>query len=58
MRMRWEGNTACVGEKSNAYRILVRKPKGKRPIVRPRHRWEFNIKMDLRRDRMGWYELV
>jgi hypothetical protein len=31
----------------NAYRILVGKPEGKRPLVRPRHRWEDNIRMDL-----------
>jgi hypothetical protein len=35
-------------EKRNAYRILVGKPEGKRPLGRPRHRWEDNIKMDLR----------
>jgi hypothetical protein len=41
----------------NAYRILVEKPEGKRPLGRPRRRWVDNIKMDLKRDRMGWYEL-
>jgi hypothetical protein len=40
-------------EKSNAYRILVRKPEGKRPLGRPRRRWVDNIKIDLKRDRMG-----
>jgi hypothetical protein len=35
-------------EKKNAYRILVGKPEGKRPLVRPRRRWVDNIKMDLR----------
>jgi hypothetical protein len=37
-----------MGEKRNAYRILVRKPEEKRPLGRPRHRWVDNIKMDLR----------
>jgi hypothetical protein len=40
------------GGKKNAYKILVGKPEGKRPLGRPRHRWEDNIKMDLRE--MGW----
>jgi hypothetical protein len=40
------------GEKRNAYRILAGKPEGKRPLGRPRRRWEDNIKMDLRE--MGW----
>jgi hypothetical protein len=35
------------GEKRNVYRLLVRKPEGKRPLGRPRHRWIHNIKMDL-----------
>jgi hypothetical protein len=49
--MGWAGHVACLGEKINAYRILVVKPEGKRPIGRPRHRWEDNIKMNLRE---GW----
>jgi hypothetical protein len=36
-----------MGEKWNAYRLLVRKPEGKRPLGRPRHRWVDNIRMDL-----------
>jgi hypothetical protein len=43
-----------MGETRNAYRILVGKPEGKRPLGRPRRRWVDNIKMDLERDRMGW----
>jgi hypothetical protein len=42
------GCVACMGEMKNAYRILVGKPEGKRQLRRPRHRWEYDIKMDLR----------
>jgi hypothetical protein len=51
------GHVARMGETRNAYRILVRKPEGKRPLGKPRRRWVDNIKMDLKRDRMGWYRL-
>jgi hypothetical protein len=47
-RMRWAGHVARMGEKRNAYRILVGKPEGKRPLGIPRRRWVDNIKMDLR----------
>jgi hypothetical protein len=43
--------------KRKAYRILEGKPKGKRPLGISRCRWVDNIKMDLKRDRMGWYGL-
>jgi hypothetical protein len=43
--------------KKNAYRILVGKPEGKRPLGRPRRGWVDNFKMGLKRDRMGWYRL-
>jgi hypothetical protein len=46
-RMRWAGRVARMGEKRNAYRLLVGKPKGKRPLGRPRHRWVDNIRIDL-----------
>jgi hypothetical protein len=36
-----------MGKKRNAYMVLVGKPEGKRPLGRPRHRWEDNIKMEL-----------
>jgi hypothetical protein len=45
--MRWAGNVARMGEDRGVYRVLVEKPEGKRPLERPRHRWEDNIKMDL-----------
>jgi hypothetical protein len=43
-----------MGAKRNAYRILMGKPDGKRPLRRPRHRWVDNIKLDLTRDWMEW----
>jgi hypothetical protein len=46
-RMRWAGHVARIGEKRNAYKILVVKPEGKRPLGRPRCRWANNIRMDL-----------
>jgi hypothetical protein len=56
-RMRWAGHVARMGEKRNAYRILVGKPEGKRPLGGPRCRCVDNIKMDIKRDMMGWYGL-
>jgi hypothetical protein len=47
--MRSAGNVARIGKKINAYRILVRKPEGKRPLGRPRRRWVGNIKYILER---------
>jgi hypothetical protein len=44
-RMRWAGHLARMGEKRNAYRLLVGKPEGKRPLGRRRRRWIDNIKM-------------
>jgi hypothetical protein len=46
-RMRWAGSVARMGKMTFVYRVLVGKPEGKRPLGRPRHRWEDNIKMDL-----------
>jgi hypothetical protein len=46
-RMRWAGHVARMGAKMSAYRILVGKPKVKRPLVRPRSKWVGNIKIDL-----------
>jgi hypothetical protein len=51
-KMRWAGHIARMGEKRNAYRLLVGKPEGKRPLGRPRHRWVDNIKTDL--GEIGW----
>jgi hypothetical protein len=47
-RMRWAGHVARMGMERNSYRILVGKPEEKSPLGRPRHRWEDNIRMDLR----------
>jgi hypothetical protein len=47
-RMRWAGHVALMGEGRGVYRVLVGKPEAKRPLGRPRHRWEDNIKLDLR----------
>jgi hypothetical protein len=41
--MRWLGHVARMGTIRNAYEILIGKPEGKRPLERPRHRWEDNI---------------
>jgi hypothetical protein len=46
-RMRWAGHVARIGEGRNVYRVLVGKPEGKRPLERPRRRWEDGIKVDL-----------
>jgi hypothetical protein len=59
-RIRWVGHVARMGEKRNAYRILVGKPEGKRLLRRPRRRWEDNIRIGLKRDRIGvvWTGLI
>jgi hypothetical protein len=50
-RMRWARHIASSGDRRGAYRVLVWKPEGKRPLGRPRHRWE-DITMDLQE--VGW----
>ena len=60
-RMRWEGHVARMGEGRGVHRVLVGKPEGKRPLGRPRRRWEDNIKMDLQEVVGGcgdWMELA
>jgi hypothetical protein len=70
-RMRWAGHVARMGENRNAYRLLVGKTEGKRPLERPRRRWVDNIRMDLgevewgdvdwiglAKDRNSWRALV
>jgi hypothetical protein len=51
-RMRWACHEARLGEKRNAYRLLVGKPERKRPLGRPRRRWVDNIRMNL--GEVGW----
>ena len=60
-RMRWEEHVARMGERRGVYRVLMGKPEGKRPLGRPRRRWEDNIKMALQEVRCGgmdWIELA
>jgi hypothetical protein len=60
-RKRWAGHVARMGEKRNAYKILVGKTEGNRPLRRPRCRWVDNIKIDLREtewDSMDWIDLA
>jgi hypothetical protein len=51
-RVRWAGHVAQMGENINAYRLLVGKPEGRKPLGRPRRRWLDNIRMVL--GEMGW----
>jgi hypothetical protein len=60
-RMGWAGHVARMGEGRGAYRVLVWRPEGKRPLGRHRRRWEDNIKMDLREigiDGANWIRLA
>ena len=58
--MRWAGHVARMGEKRGVYSVLVGKPEGRRPLGRPRRRWEDNINMDLKDvcECTNWIELV
>jgi len=60
-RIRWTGHVVRVGDGRGVYRVLVGKPEGKRPLGRPRRRWEDNIKMNLQEvgcGGMDWIELA
>jgi hypothetical protein len=70
-KIMWVGHVVQLGEERGMYRILVGKPEGKRPLGKPRHRWEDNIRMDLQevgcggkdrigmaKDRQSWRALV
>ena len=54
--MRWAGHVVRVGDRRGAYRVLVEKPEGKKRLVRLRHRWEYNINMDI--DEVDWIGLA
>jgi hypothetical protein len=59
--MRWAGHVARTGEGRGVYRISVRRLEGKRPLGRPRCRWKYNIKIDLREigiDGANWIHLA
>jgi hypothetical protein len=59
--MRWVEHVACMGEERKLYKVLVGKPKGKRPLGRPRRRWEDGVRMDLREIgvwRVDWIRLA
>ena len=61
IRMRWAMHVACMEEGRGVHKVLMGKPEGKRPLGRPRRRWEDNIKMDLEEVGRGcgdWMELV
>ena len=60
-RMRWAGHVACMGRRRGVYSVLVGKSKGKKPLGRPRRRWEDNIQLDIQEvgcGGMGWLELA
>ena len=56
--MRWAGHVARMGEGRGVYRVLVGIPEGKRPLGRPRRRWEDNIRMDLQEVGLGYEDWI
>jgi len=57
-RVRRAGHVARMGEERGVYRVLVRKPEGRRPLGRPRHRWVDNIRMDLQEVGCGYMDWI
>jgi hypothetical protein len=57
-RMRWAGHVERIGEERNVYKVLVEKPEGRRPLGRPRRRWEDGIRMDLREIGLGGVDWI
>jgi hypothetical protein len=61
MMLKWAGHVARMGKGGGVYRVLVGRPEAKRPLGRPRRRWEDNIKMDLMErwiDGANWTQLA
>ena len=56
--MRWAGHVARMGEERGVYRVLMGKPEGKRPLGRPRLRWVYNIRVDLREVGCGYMDWI
>jgi hypothetical protein len=54
-RMRWAVHVARMGEGSKLYKVLVKKPEGRRPLGKPRRTWENGVRMDLRK--IGWEDV-
>ena len=57
-RMRWARHVARMDEERGAYRVLLGKPEGKRPMGRRRHRWVYNIRMDLQEVGSGYMDWI
>ena len=55
---RWAGHVARMGEERGAYKVLVGKPEGKRPLGRPRRRWVDNVRMDLQEVGCGYVDWI
>jgi len=58
MEMRWARHMARMGEERGVYRVLLGKPEGKRPLVRPRRRWVVNIRRDLQEVGCGYMDWI
>jgi hypothetical protein len=56
--MRWAGHVAVMGEERKVYKVLVGNPEGKRPLGRPRRRWEDGIRMDLKEIGLGGVDWI
>jgi hypothetical protein len=57
-QMRWAGHVARMGEERKLYKVLVGKPEGKRPLARPRHKWEHRIRIDRREIGLGCVDWI